>query len=140
MIPGLNKPLRNCSPSDLRRHSEVRAVRSSLAQRKYSIGLMEEALKLFAKMTLVQAAKLSGVNPNTLKQFALAKRVSEGTVGPSKSRIPHAKKQVVYSLAMALHQKGFSRSMRKCWIEAGRRVGISGRTVEFQYVRGLWKP
>jgi hypothetical protein len=43
-------------------------------------------------------------------------------------------------MAFKLFNLKWSKSMRRCWIEAGRICGCSGRSVEFQHYRGIWKP
>lgn len=144
MIQGLTKPLRHCSASELHRHSEDRAVRASLRHRLYSTGLLEEAYRLAQKVGATEAAKISGVNKHTIRHYILAKKVSEGKAirkaYPGVHRIPEDKKKACHKLAFSLFKKRFSTSMRKCWIEAGKRTGVVGRSVEFQYIRGIWKP
>lgn len=143
MLSGINKPLRHCTPSDLLRHSEVRSVRSSQAQRTYGVGLLEEAYQLSKQVGLTKAAKLSEVNRNSLSHYAIIRRREEGTARKQPERIrritPQQKKQC-YSAYLLLVRQGFSKSKRKCWIEAGKRTGVNGRSVEFQFVRGLWNP
>ncbi len=144
MIEGLTKPLRHCSASELHRHSEDRAVKASLRQRIYSSGLLEEAYRLSRKIGLKEAARVSGVNKHSLRHYILVKRIESGEPAkkkrPGPNTIPPQKKKECHKLAFALFKKRYSTAMRKCWIEAGRRTGINGRSVEFQYIRGIWKP
>lgn len=142
MIPGLNKPLRHCSLSDLTRHSENLSVRQSQAQRIYSLGLLDEALKLGKKVGLPKAALESGVNINSLRHYSQVKKIENGhKTKPYKgsNRIDPDLKRACLNVYRQLHASEFG-GHRKCWIEAGKRVGINGRSVEFQYVRGIWKP
>ncbi len=144
MIEGLTKPLRHCSASELHRHSEDRAVKASLRHRTYSSGLLEEAYRLCQKVGFKEAARISGVNRNSLRHYVLVKKITDGTPTrkhkPGPNTIPPQKKKECHKLAFALFKKRYSTSMRKCWIEAGRRTGINGRSVEFQFIRGIWRP
>lgn len=144
MLNGLPKPLRHCTPSDLHRQAESAAVRQSQARRIYSLGLLEEAYQLSKKVGLSAAAKLAEVNINSLSHFRQVRRKEEGHVPKEalgQNRIPAQKKKQCYVMALILFQDyQFSKSMRKCWIEAGKRLGVNGRSIEFQLGRGLWKP
>jgi len=142
MLPGLNKPLRHCTLSDLSRHSECSSARQSQAQRVYSVGLLEEAYKLSKEVGLGEAARVTEVNANSLSHYTQIRRREEGHK-PKKiggRRITDAQKKDCLKIMQMLHQRGFSKGRRKCWIEAGKRIGVNGRSVEFQYVRGLWTP
>lgn len=142
MLPGLNKPLRHCTLSDLHRHSECSSARHSQAQRKYSVGLLEEAFKLSIKVGMSDASRQTGVNVNSLSHYAQIRRKEAGHV-PAKlhgRKITDAQKRDCLKLMKRLHDRGFSKGKRKCWIEAGRLLGVNGRSIEFQFVRGLWTP
>ncbi len=135
------KPLRHCSLSDLVNRSEELAVRQSQGQRKISLGLLEEAFQLSQSIGLTEAAKLAGLNKNSLKHYRTIRLRELGQSGKRGGilRVTQEQKYKVFEIQSRLYLRGYG-SKRKCWIEAGRRVGVSGRTVEFQYVRGLWIP
>jgi hypothetical protein len=114
-----------------------------LSTRLYSTGLLEEAHKLSLKVGVAQASVIAGVNKHSLSHYIQAHKLANGhTPKPynGSNALPPAKKRACVILAFQLFKKGFSRSMRNCWIQAGKRTGVNGRSVEFQYVRGLWKP
>lgn len=141
MIPGLKKPLRHCTISELYRHAELQTVRRSQGARKYSVGLLEEAYSLSLKLGATKAAQVSGVKLKSLLAFITVRRKMEGTIGLPRSslKITEQQKEECYRLAIMFKRAG-ERSIRKCWIRAGQIVGCNGRSVEFQYVRGLWTP
>ena len=143
MFLGLKKPLRHCTPGDLVRHSEVQAVRASQAQRKYSLGLLEEAFQLSEKIGPAKAALEAGVNKNSLIHYRLLRLRELGRsrkAGPlKKNNIDPVKKRKCFETYQRLHAAKFG-CHRKCWIEAGNRTGINGRSVEMQWVRGIWNP
>lgn len=141
MVVGLNKPLRNCSSSELSNHSEDASVRASLQRRRISMGLLEEADRLSQKTTASSACKQAGISVATLKHFQLTKRLAAGSVRkPYYCKYTRAQKLKCLAMMEELFRIGFSKSRRKCWIEAGKRVGVNGRSIEFQYVRGIFKP
>ncbi len=137
------KPLRHSSPADLIRRSEEMSVRLSKAMRKYSLGLLEEAFQLSERLGVTEAAKVSGVNKNSLSHYRQIRMremgiKSKGT-GNKKNSIDPVRKRACFEMHQNLLKSRFS-SSRKCWIEAGRLTGVNGRSVEFQVVRGLYTP
>jgi hypothetical protein len=143
MLVGIKKPLRHCTPSDLIRHSDVLSVRVSQAQRTYSVGLLEEAYQLSKKIGIAKAAKMAGINLNSLRHYCTIRKREDGTAGKQPAgfaKITPDQKKKCHAAYLRLYSRGFSKSMRKCWIEAGKQTGVNGRSVEFQYTRGLWKP
>ena len=118
-------------------------VRNSKAQRFYSLGLLEEAFQLSEKVGPVEAAKVSGVNRNSLMHYRLIRRREMGHKSKprkaGKNAIDPVKKKKCFEMFQHLHRARFG-AKRKCWIEAGERLGINGRSVEFQVVRGIWVP
>lgn len=143
MILGLKKPLRHHTLAELHRFSESRAFKLAAGQRKYSVGLLEEAYKLYKLIGLTAAAREAGVNVNSLDHYTQVRRMEEGHKPVplhGSNRIDPAIKQDCYEMAFKLFKLNWSKSLRRCWIEAGRLCGCVGRSVEFQYGRGLWKP
>lgn len=142
MVEGLNKPLRHCTSSELMRHSEDAAVRASLAGRKYSVGLLEEAYQLAKSIGPKKAALTAGVSLTALNHYRIIRRREEGIISPPRysTKIPHDKKLEVLKYYLQLRRIKWAKSMRKCWIKAGEMAGANGRTVEFQYNRGIWNP
>lgn len=141
MASGSTKPLRHRSPHEL--DSENKQSRQSQARRKYSLGLLEEAFKLSNKVGPTEAARVSGVNVNSLTHYRGIRMAEEGHKPKArihKHSIDPIKKYKCYQTFLLLVKAKFSRSKRHCWIEAGKRTGINGRSVEFQVVRGIYKP
>lgn len=137
----LAKPLRHCTPSELLRHADGVSAKASQSQRKYSLGLLDEAYKLYKEVGRSEAARISGVGIESLSKYiAVKKRLDGIPPRPSKSKMSNQQKQTCWEVASYLHARGFSGAKRKCWIEAGKRVGINGRSVEMQFDRGLWAP
>ena len=116
-------------------------MRLSQSQRKYSLGLLEEAYRLSKEVGPTEACRQSGVKTASLGHFISIKRKEAG-VKPRKGygKMTHEQKCECLKLARHLKDSGWHAGMRPCWIEAGKRLGINGRSVEFQYVRGLWNP
>ncbi len=125
------------------RHSENLSVRLSNSHRKYSLGLLEEAFILSNKIGVRQAAQEAGINVNSLVHYRLIRRRELGC----KKQRPYvrnnamdpAKKRACYLMFKRLHEAKFG-GKRKCWIEAGNRTGVNGRSVEMQVTRGIWAP
>jgi len=106
-----------------------------MGKRRISLGLLEETEKLAKKIGTIAACKQAGMSRSTLQQYIVSK-----TGGFKGSKTGLARKTECLRLATNLKKMKFSTSMRKCWIEAGNRLGINGRTVEHQYIRGLFVP
>lgn len=134
------KPLRDLTPAEMARHPDQQACLRSSSKRKYSLGWLEEAYKLSKELGITKAAKLSGVSYETLTKHVLVRKLREGYVPkPGRFKVSPEQKQKCWEIAMQLYGR-YSHSTRKCWIEAGRRLGVCGRTVETQFTRGTWKP
>lgn len=118
-------------------------ARLSQAQRLYSLGLLEEAFKLSKKVGIAEASRVSGVNYNSLIHYRLIRLREEGRVSRKIKRsnsIDPVKKRRCYEVYLDLVARRYSRSRRKCWIEAGKMTGVNGRSVEFQFIRGIYTP
>ncbi len=113
-------------------------MRQSISKRKISLGLLQETYRLAKEIGTKKACKQAGISTSSLRHYALIKHGKKSAVRSSK--YCHLQKYDCFLMAHVLKKQGFSKSMRKCWIEAGNRLGMKGRSVEFQYIRGLWKP
>lgn len=127
------KPLRYLSPAEA--ISAGLSGRRSLSGRKYSLGLLQEALKLSEQVGLKEAERISGVNTAAIRTY---RQVKCGPRQVRKRKSTPEQNQRCLELAQKLFRSGFSRGMRKCWVEAGRLMGINGKTVENRYVAGIW--
>lgn len=142
-MPTQPKPLRHQTDNELMRYPESRSHLAAARTRKYSVWLLEEMYRLYKRTgSIAKAAKQAGVNYNSAKHYILvSKKLAGEKLGANRSeKVSPAVKQKVYELAHKLKRSGFARGMRDCWIAAGGAYGVSGRTVEFQYVRGIWSP
>jgi len=138
----MDKPLRHCTSSDLAKRSGDSALRSSLWNRKFSIGLLEEASELSKSIGMAAAARAAGMAYSTLRHYVFINRLLAGHK-PGKNtteKISREKKLQCYETYLMLLGRNFSKSKRKCWIEAGRITGVNGRSVEFQLNRGYFTP
>lgn len=119
-------------------------MRHSQVTRFYPLGLLEEAFILSEKIGPKKASIESGVNINSLSHYRQIRRRNQPgfkprVIAPRKNSIDPLKKRACFEVYKQLLAAKFA-GKRKCWIEAGKRVGINGRSVEFQYVRGIWAP
>ena len=117
MIPGLTKPLRNCSSSELNLHSEDDSVRRSLYQRRFSIGLLEETDRLAREIGKKKACAQAGMSVEVLKKYRTSKR---GPLYAGKSKYTREQKLECIKLQKQLHQSGFSKSTRSAGLRPER--------------------
>lgn len=116
---------------------------------KYSRLLIDEAVAIARTMGIPKAVKKTGVNKWTIIQ---QKKRMRGPTGREGNRYTLAQKRALVAMAQRLMGSGETR-MRKCggkmvafpkyghrtaFIEAGRRLGMNGRAIEYQWVNGLF--
>lgn len=142
MERSLTRPIRYLSPAELARMGDSRAAKNAMALRKHSLGALEQAYQLKKTMTRREACEKTGVSVSAFNTYAQFRRRQEGIPHKSatKSKIPPDIREKVYRLASLLYKRGWSNNQRKCWIEAGNRFSVNGRSIEGHYRKGLWTP
>lgn len=117
---------------------------------KYSRLIIEEALRLARTMGERAAAEKTGVNKWTIQE---RKKKLRGPTGRDGSRYTLAQKRALVEMAKGLMRSGEIKTRRArggkmvqqpkwahrpAFIEAGRRLGMNGRVIEYQWVNGLF--
>lgn len=104
--------------------------------------ILEEASTLAKEWGLTAACEKTGVSKSVLKQYMLVKRKQDSKTEVAKRKNPTAKYSDAQKLACLKLAEQFRTHLgkRKAWIEAGRRTGVNGRSIEMQYDRGIWRP
>ena len=140
MNNGPKKPLLHCTLRDINDNSRRVAIERSIRVRKYSVGLLEEAYKLSRKEGSKKASIISGININSLNHYTTVRNRELGILKPKsgKRKISDEDMQKCSDLALKFMQRGMT--SKKSFIEAGKIVGINGRSVEFSIGRGIWVP
>lgn len=118
---------------------------------KYSRLLLDEAVELAKSVGYPTAAKMTGVNKNSIHMHA---RIQKGRAGLASrkdgSRYTLAQKQACVRLAQSLMASDETKDKKCRWgvqkvrkwqhrpafIEAGRRLGMNGRSIEWLWVSG----
>lgn len=135
--------------------------RSSPAGRKYSMLMLDEAVQTAAKVGLKKAAKLTGVNLWSIRGHRKS-LVAQGILKPAKLIRGHryTKEQKEECVKLALHlqkttpnkvvkgvgwgkvhydRKIMGYSIISAFKEAGRRLGINGHSIWYQWHIGMVK-
>jgi hypothetical protein len=123
---------------------------------KYSRLILEEADKIAQEKGFRKAAKITGVNKHSLDLYQRRKRKAEGRtkVMQQGSRYTLAQKQACVRLAKQImasketvkhvcimrgRERVFTRPKwghRAAFVEAGRRMGMNGRSIEWMWIQG----
>ena len=138
-------PLRNTPTSQIPLEALMRSrVRGGITQRKYSINLLEEAVRVAREVGPTNACRITNVSLTAFKRYVQAKRVAEG--GPavirqdlSRAKYSMAQKRACARLALKfIAGRGTAAHPRSCWRAAGKQMGINGETIQKAYERGLF--
>lgn len=111
-----------------------------MSRRRYSQLILDEAVALAAETNLAHASDLTGVNQQSIRQHARKKLIAQNKTEEARRRrktmpkYTDAQKIECVNVAMKLKQY---LGQRKAFIEAGRRLGMNGRSVEMQAQSGL---
>ena len=138
-------PFRHLTPSQIPLEALMRSrVRGGITQRKYSINLLEEAVRVAREVGPTNACRITNVSLTAFKRYVQAKRVAEG--GPavirqdlSRAKYSMAQKRACARLALKfIAGRGTAAHPRSCWRAAGKQMGINGETIQKAYERGLF--
>ena len=133
-----------------------RLVRDGKGNVKYPVLMLDEAVRIAEKEGLKRAAKETGIKEHSidLRNRQLRRKQGKSRVMAQGSRYTLAQKQACVRLAKELMasneiiqksakcyhytytHKRYKWSHRRAFIEAGRRLGMNGRSIEWMYVQG----
>ena len=138
-------PLRNTPTHQIPLEALMRSrVRGGITQRKYSIDLLEEAIRVAQEVGPTMACRLTKVSLTAFKRYVQAKRVAEGGPAVIRQDLSRAKYSMVQKRACArlalkfIAGRGTAAHPRSCWRAAGKQLGINGESIQKAYERGLF--
>lgn len=114
-----------------------------MARRLYSTLILDEAVNLAKETSLSHAEEVTGVNRETIKQHGRAQLIAGNKVEEARRRRQAKPRGMKYTIEqkIAVVEKAMQfrkyQAQRKAFEEAGRRLGVNGRSVEMQWRRGL---
>lgn len=124
--------------SEAERRELLATVCRKRGTRKYSRQMLDEAAGLAAQIGVRKAAKKTGINAHSIHRHIKNLRAKER--GPSRKdgdRYTYAQKKACVECAHDLVRTRKAAGMRPAFIECGRRLGINGRSIEYQWSVGL---
>jgi hypothetical protein len=132
------KPRNRITDEERKRIFADNAAKNFISPR-YSRLILDEAVNLSKTVGMVEAAKVTGVkywsivgHKRTLKRQG---KYTPGAQGNHKSRYTMQQKKRCVALANQIRDESHC-ATRKAFIEAGRRLGINGRSIEWQHSQG----
>lgn len=124
--------------SDAERRELLATIGKRRTTRKYSRQMLDEAAELAAQIGVRRAAKRTGINAHSIERHIKNTRAKKrGPLKKDGDRYTNAQKQACVECAHDLVRKGKARGFRPAFIECGRRLGINGRSIEYQWSVGL---
>ena len=140
MIPFRNIPTHQIPLEALMRSR----VRGGITQRRYSIDLLEETIRVAVDLGATNACRVTHVSLTAFKRYVQAKRVAEGgpaVIRPSSSHGKYSMTQKRACARLALKciaGRGTAAHPRSCWRAAGKHLKMNGETIQKAYERGLF--
>ena len=107
----------------------------------HSTLILDEAVALAKTEGIGEASRIVGISKEVIRQHARVRALENNKTEVIKRRRTQPKYSDEQKLACLKFAEQFKPYLgkRRAWIEAGRRLGVNGRSIEMQFDRGLFK-